>query len=80
MINEFMDQLVSEIKEVQDDYQGFIDLEDKEFFEKQAEINPDERELEEKYTQLKRDYGSLKLKVQELETEITKKEKKEKLE
>lgn len=50
MILNFMDQLVEEIKEVQDDYKGFIDLDDKEFFEKQKEIEPDDRELEEKYT------------------------------
>ena len=36
-----MDSLVEEIKEVQDDYKGFIDLDDPEFFEKQKEISPD---------------------------------------
>lgn len=61
MLQEFMDQLKQEIQEVQDDYKGFIDLEDQEFFEKQQTIDQDSREIEEKYTTLKREFNQLKL-------------------
>jgi len=59
-----MDQVRSEIREVADDYKGFIDLDDKEFFETvdKRKQDVDERELEEKYTSLKRDFSGLKLK------------------
>jgi hypothetical protein len=56
-------------------------LEDKEFFEKMDEKKlregEEERDMEEKYQQLKRDYANLKLKVHDMETEIHKSGRKE---
>lgn len=57
---------------MQNDYKGFIDLEDNDFFNKASAESSDSganHDIEEKYSQLKRDFAKLKLQIQEMETE-----------
>lgn len=56
-IEAYIEQIKREIEDVQNGYKGFIDLEDEEFFEQKEDQDADARDIEEKYTSLKRDFA-----------------------
>lgn len=81
-LDSYLKTLRASLYEIQDDYKGFIDLEDKEFFEtmdkkRKEEEKDEDMDFESKYSQLKRDFAHVQLQRSETEAELNKASRKE---
>ena len=87
-IDSYMKVISEEINEITNDYKGFVNLEDKNFFEKQKEetdeelesVDRSDRSESERYvSELKRERDRVKLSLLETEADLLKASQKEKI-